>query len=87
MLGQLVSASDLSEGKGRRDEGDESGQVTNEKIVGKFKGRIRIYNKEEDEAYQAEKKARMDQIFELLGDIHVKVFGNPLDVGMADLQS
>ena len=36
------------------DQEDESGQVTNEKIVGKFKGRIRIYNKEEDEAYQAE---------------------------------
>ena len=38
------------------DKTDESGEVTNEKVVGKFKGRIRVYNKEEQAQYNQAKQ-------------------------------
>ena len=38
------------------DKEDESGEVTNEKVVGSFKGRIRVYNKAEEKEFRKAKK-------------------------------
>ena len=62
------------------DKVDESGEVTNEKVVGTFKGRIKVYNKEEAKEYGRLKREKMAEIFELLSQIHAKVFGAPLEM-------
>lgn len=69
------------------DKEDDSGQVTNEKIVGKFKGRIRIYNREEKKLYEEVMQQKMDRIFQLLNDIHIKVFGGPMEATIDSLNS
>ena len=45
---------------------DESGEVSNEKIVGFFKGRIKIKNQNEEDAFNKEKEDRMGEIFDLI---------------------
>jgi hypothetical protein len=54
---------------------DESGEISNQKIVGLFKGRINIENKEEKEAFKATRDSRVQIIFRLLNDLHEKKFG------------
>ena len=49
---------------------DESGQVSNEKVVGFFKGRIKITNPEEERKYTKEKEYKMKQIMDLINTIH-----------------
>lgn len=49
---------------------DESGEVSNEKIVGYFKGRVKITNQEEAKKFNKEKEERMTEIFDLIGQIH-----------------
>ena len=61
--------------------------MTNEKVVGKFKGRIRIYNREEKRAYEEEHKQKMERIFSLLNEIHIKVFGAQMEQSMETLNS
>ena len=55
--------------------------------MGKFKGRIRIYNREEKQMYEDVKQKKMDRIFSLLNDIHIKVFGGAMDTTMDTLNS
>ena len=59
---------------------DESGQVSNEKIVGSFKGRIRVYNDEEEKKYKADKKEKMERIMELIRELHFKTFKEPFQL-------
>lgn len=56
------------------DKVDESGQVSNEKEVGYFKGRIKVSNEAEEKEFKEKKGEKMEQIFDLLRDIHQKVF-------------
>jgi hypothetical protein len=49
---------------------DASGQATNEKEVGFFKGRIRVVNDSEDKQFKADKDYKMQQIFDLIRNIH-----------------
>mmetsp|Transcript_3806 Transcript_3806/g.5094 ORF Transcript_3806/g.5094 Transcript_3806/m.5094 type:complete len:118 (+) Transcript_3806:94-447(+) len=46
---------------------DESGQESTLRIVGKFKGVIDIFNEEEQQEFDDEKKRLLDEIFALLG--------------------
>ena len=55
--------------------------------MGKFKGRIRIYNREEKRAYEEEHKQKMERIFSLLNEIHIKVFGAQMEQSMETLNS
>ena len=48
------------------DKVDESGEVTNEKVVGYFKGRVKVINKEEQDEFIAAKDERMTEIFDLI---------------------
>jgi hypothetical protein len=66
---------------------DESGMATNEKVVGKFKGKINIENLKEKEFYRATKETRVKIILKYLDDIHSKKFGIPLDFRLSDLES
>lgn len=66
---------------------DESGEVTNEKVVGQFKGRIRVFNREDEHNYKTQKQENMDSIFALLDKIHSNFHGIPLGVGQADINS
>jgi len=61
------------------DKVDESGEVSNEKIVGYFKGRVRVSNAEETKKFAAEKQARMNEIFSLIRQIHQKMFKSDLE--------
>ena len=56
------------------DKTDESGQISNEKVVGQFKGRIRVYNDAEEKEYKALKREKMQQIMDLIKNIHQKIF-------------
>ena len=49
---------------------DESGEVTNEKTVGYFKGRVRIRNEAEHEEHTKIKEEKMEQIFDLIRQLH-----------------
>lgn len=69
------------------DKVDESGQVSNEKEVGYFKGRIKVSNEEEEKAFKEEKKDRMDQILDLIKNVHMNCFKQPLEIELADLLS
>jgi len=48
------------------DKVDESGSVTNEKIVGYFKGRIKVVNAEEAKAFREEMDEKLSEIFEMI---------------------
>ena len=45
---------------------DESGEVSNEKVVGFFKGRVIVSNADEKAAFMAEKEDKMSEIFDLI---------------------
>ncbi len=66
---------------------DESGEITDKKKVGYFKGRISCYNEEEAKAYKEEKREKMDRIFRLISQIHKTLYGQPLDVTIPELVS
>ena len=70
-----------------RDQVDESGEATDKKQVGYFKGRITCYNEEEAKEFKQEKAEKMKRIFNLINQIHKTVYGTPLDVTMAELAS
>ena len=53
-----------------KDKTDDSGQVTNLKTVGLFKGRVNVENKEEKEEFKVQKEQRMKIIMALLEDLH-----------------
>ena len=67
------------------DKTDESGQVSNEKIVGSFKGRIRVYNDEEEKRYKAEKREKMERIMDLIKNIHFKTFKQPFELTLTEI--
>ena len=56
------------------DKVDESGEVTNEKIVGYFKGRVKVRNTEEETEHNAAMEHKMEEIFDLIRQIHQKMF-------------
>lgn len=53
---------------------DESGEVTNEKIVGYFKGRVHVSNDEEKKEFHKDLEDRMNDIFDLIRQIHQKMY-------------
>lgn len=61
------------------DKVDESGSVTNEKIVGYFKGRVRVVNEEEAKAYKEEIEQKLAEIFDMIRTIHQKMFKSDLE--------
>jgi hypothetical protein len=66
---------------------DDSGMITNEKVVGKFKGKVNIENKDEKDAYKATKDSRMKIILSLLNDLHQRKFSRLMDFRLSDLES
>ena len=64
---------------------DESGSVSNEKVVGSFKGRIKVYNDEEEKQYKKEKREKMEHIMELIKNIHFKTFKQPFELSLNDI--
>lgn len=66
---------------------DESGQLTNVKVVGKFKGRLNIVNKSDKDSHRAAKGDKIKVIFEQLEDLHLKKYGTALSFKLADLES
>ena len=69
------------------DKTDESGQVSNEKQVGYFKGRIRVYNEAEEQAYKAEKAEKMAQVMDLIKNVHQKTFKQPWDIELEQIMA
>ena len=69
------------------DKMDESGEVTNEKIVGMFKGRIKVYNRQEEAEYKELREQKMLKIFEILNDIHRKVYNEEMETTMEEINS
>ena len=67
------------------DKTDESGSVSNEKIVGSFKGRIRVYNDTEEKEYRAEKREKMEKIMDLIKTIHFKTFKQPFELTLDEI--
>ena len=65
---------------------DESGQITDKKKVGYFKGRISVYNEEDAKAFKEEKRQKMVRIFNLIKQIHKTLYGQPLDFELDGLQ-
>ena len=61
-------------------ETDDSGQISTIKTVGKFKGRINIFNETDYENYKMTKEGRMQVIIDLLSQIHMNKFGSPLEL-------
>lgn len=61
------------------DKVDESGEVTNEKTVGFFKGRVKVTNAEERKAFVAEKEEKIGEIFDLIRQIHQKLYKSDLE--------
>jgi hypothetical protein len=51
---------------------DDTGQISNIKEVGKFKGIIKVYNKDEDDNYKAQRKARNELILKLIREVYQK---------------
>jgi len=66
---------------------DESGEITNKKSVGFFKGRVTVENKEDKDEMHVIKLARNKIIIELIDNMHQKKFGAPLDFQMKKLES
>ena len=64
---------------------DQSGQISNERRVGRFKCKISVFNKEDQEKYQEKKTRLMNQIFEIIKDTHMKVYNEPLDIELDNL--
>ena len=51
-------------------ERDNTGEISTIKTVGKFKGIIKVYNKDEDENHKGQRKARYDLIVKLIRDVY-----------------
>lgn len=66
---------------------DDSGEISNLKVVGQFKGRITIENKAEKDNFKATRDSRVQIIFMLLNDLHEKKFGQPLQISLSDLEN
>jgi len=66
---------------------DESGQVTNEKVVGYFKGRISVYNEARKKKFDDEKGQAVEKIISSLLKIHKKMFGRDMDFNLEMLES
>jgi hypothetical protein len=66
---------------------DDSGMVTNQKIVGMFKGRISIENKDEKDSFKAIRESRVKIIVSLIKDLYERNNGKPLEFELADLES
>ena len=58
---------------------DESGQVTNEKVVGHFKGRITVINQAEKQAFREEMERNMNEVFSLIQQIHHTMFKTEME--------
>lgn len=73
---------------GKREETDDSGQVSTIKEVGLFKGRITIANKEQDKDFQEKLATNNKVIAELLENLHQKIFeGQSLKFRLEKLES
>lgn len=53
---------------------DDSGEITNKKKVGKFKGRVTITNSDEKDIFKALKESRLKIILSLLNELHEKKY-------------
>ena len=53
--------------------------------MGRFKCKISVFNKEDQEKYQEKKTRLMNQIFEIIKDTHMKVYNEPLDIELDNL--
>ena len=72
---------------GSSDKQDESGQLSNEKEVGYFKGRIKVSNDVAEQQFKKDKKYRMDKIMSLIQQIHQKALNKPLEMGLEQITS
>jgi hypothetical protein len=54
---------------------DESGEISNKKKVGKFKGRVTITNQDEKDIFKALKESRLKIIISLINELHEKKHG------------
>lgn len=73
---------------GKREETDDSGQVSTIKEVGQFKGRVSIANKADEEEFKQKLQQNNKVIVELLENLHHKVFdGKSLNFKLEKLES
>jgi len=66
---------------------DETGQVSNVKVVGKFKGIVSIYNTTEKENFDSQKNSRLDLIAKLVKDTVKKKTGEEFEFKMEELEN
>ena len=71
----------------RQQKFDESGQVSTDTVVGKFKGIVEIDSKQEREEYLFDKKLLKDDILRKMQTIAVKTLGSEIDFKPDDLDS
>jgi hypothetical protein len=57
------------------------------KEVGKFKGIIKVYNKDEEENFKAQRKARTELIIKLIRESYQKRFGEPMAFDFEKLET
>lgn len=50
---------------------DETGQASTLKVVGKFKGIIKVYNKEEQDKFKADRKSTNEEITRLIREAYL----------------
>jgi len=67
------------------DEDEEKAIGMREKVVGMFKGHIKIYNPAEDEEYNLMRMEQIEVIEQLIGSIHMKKFGKSLEIDLGNL--
>ena len=66
---------------------DESGNPSDEKQVGEFKGHVMIYNQKNRERYVAERAAKVAEMESVLNEIHLKRFGKRFKTDIRNLES
>lgn len=66
---------------------DETGEISNLKQVGKFKGLIKVYNKDEDDNYKAQRNARNELILKLIRETYQKVKKEPLTFNFDQIET
>lgn len=66
---------------------DESGQESTLRCVGRFKGIIDILNKDEQERFEKDKARLLEEIFDLLGKLHLKRTGEQMHFDLAAVET
>ena len=66
---------------------DESGELSNEKQVGYFKGKIKVFNTAEEKKYERKKRNNLQKIMDSIAVVHQTILEEPMKIELDSLST